>query len=172
MYEEQWQEARQLITEKRYDEARRVLAQIDHPTARKWLQNLDQVAVSNPLGKHKRNMKRCPYCAEDILVEAVICRYCHKDLNPSSQILPNPIFEDKDLKAGTESVGCLIIYAVLGIFFAVAAFFSLSFYFEPTPDYIVIGSEHDIVNRIFQLAIGTFFGFGAVTCFRLIFNRN
>ena len=54
MYEEQWQEARQLITEKRYDEARRVLAQIDHPTARKWLQKLDSIAPQLIIGNSQK----------------------------------------------------------------------------------------------------------------------
>lgn len=42
--EQQLQQARDLITQKKYHEARSILLWMDHPTAKAWLAKLDQIA--------------------------------------------------------------------------------------------------------------------------------
>lgn len=44
-----------------------------------------------------RNTRKCPFCAEVIKAEAVVCRYCRRELTPSVSVEPPPPRDLPDL---------------------------------------------------------------------------
>jgi Flp pilus assembly protein TadB len=44
------------------------------------------VAIAIPRGsKNANRLSQCPYCKEEIVVDALVCRHCGKELDPETQ---------------------------------------------------------------------------------------
>ncbi|MFC1678244.1 hypothetical protein ACFLZ9_00725 [Patescibacteria group bacterium] len=64
--------------------------------------------------------KKCPYCAEEIKAEAVVCRFCNRDLTDIN--LSKRVVVERTAKKFKKHVVIAIVLLLLGVYLFISGF--------------------------------------------------
>lgn len=98
--------------------------------------------------------KKCPFCAEDIKLEAIACRYCGRDLESQTSTLASESFGSSlPVNRDSNSIALSIASLILGIISSAIGLVDLGLVQNGTYDYI-LDSEIGLLAIMSLISLG------------------